>query len=300
MVHSLLKLWCKISLQFFFRKWEVHRHSPLLNTPTIFLANHPNAFLDAILIACSISQKPWFLARGEVFKSKWSSWILSKLRMIPIFRFRDGHSSLRKNEDMINRCADLLVRGESILLFPEGENSIEGTLLPLQKGFVKIAEAALKAKPDLNLAIVSVGINYTSKGFGGTALVNVGEWINYSEFVKNKSTVQILNSTWEKLNELITIVETDSVQKKNALIHHVNNFYFLINNFILKSLIGFVVSFIKEEQMKNSVRFAAGMFLAMPFYLAQSLVIFLLSNSWVIALLYFSSLRVSIEIRLKS
>ena len=301
MLHSLLKLWCKVSLHFFFRKWQVQFHSQLPNAPTIFLANHPNAFLDAILIARSIQQKPWFLARGEVFKSKWSAWILSKLRLIPIFRFRDGHGLLRKNEDIINSCAELLKRGESIILFPEGENSTQYNLLPLQKGFIKIAEAVLKVNSNLNLQIVPVGIQYSleTKGFGGTALVNFGKPINFPEFSKDKSTEQILNLMWERMDVLIAKKENlVYVPRKPNWLHQVNSIYFSINNFVLKSLIRLIVSRIKEEQMKNSVRFAAGLFLVPPIYLIQTALTWCLTNSWIVTIGYLISLPVSVRLKL--
>ncbi len=299
MLHSLLKLWSKVSLHFFFRKWQFHFHSQLPNAPIIFLANHPNAFLDAILIACSLKQNPWFLARGEVFKNKWSAWVLSKLKLIPIFRFRDGHGSLRKNEDMINRCAQLLAKGESIILFPEGENSVEERLLPLQKGFVRIAETALVQNPDTNLQLVPVGVNYNgTKGFGATALLNFGEPISFSAFSKSKSTEEILDSTWLKLNELILPSETKTSQTKPNLLVKLNSVYFAVNNFILRALMGFFDSFIKEKQMKNSVRFATGMFLTFPVYIMQASLVFKLTSSLTITAVYLGSLLFTIQIKL--
>lgn len=303
MLHPLLKLWCKISLHFFFRKWQVHFHSPLPKAPIIFLANHPNAFLDAIIIACSIKQKPWFLARGEVFKGKRSAWILSKLRLIPIYRFRDGHSSLRKNENIIDRCSELLARGESIILFPEGENSLQATLLPLQKGFVRIAEAALDLNSNLNLQIVPVGIQYSleTKGFGGMALINFGEPVNFSEASKGKSTEQVLNLIWEKMNVLISNKVNQSIAlRKFNWLKQVIKIYFLINNYILKSLMDLIVSLIKEEPMKNSVQFATGIFLTLPIYLLQSTSVWMLTHSWLIAIIYFVSLLLSIQVQLSA
>lgn len=337
MLHSVLKLWCKISLPFFFRKWQVHFQSPLPNTPTIFLANHPNAFLDAILIACSIKQKPWFLARGEVFKSKRWAWVLSKLRLMPIFRFRDGHHTLRRNEEIFSRCGKLLATGDSIILFPEGDNSLQFNLLPLQKGFIRIAEAARKANPQLNIQIVPIGIQYSlnTKGFGGTALVNFGEPILYEPFTREKTTEEILALIWERMKGLLLYIERDSYQKKldylianrshftdllkqlhedqtvidrypaprpevaslkkRDIIHRINYFYFTVNHFFIRTLIQFVASLVKEEQMKNSVRFVSGMVFTPVLYLLQTAGIWLLTKSWVMATVYLGVTGISIR-----
>lgn len=297
MVHALLKFCCRQALPFFFRKWQAQLTAPLPAAPSIFLANHPNTFLDAILVACSTDRKIWFLARGEVFKSKWSAWILSKLGLIPIFRFRDGHESLRKNEDIIHRCAALLSNGDSLLLFPEGDNSMQGTLLPLQKGFIRIAEAALKMKPELNLQIIPVGIQYSAnKGFGGMAQVNVGGTMAYSSLAKEKTTEQVLTTTWQLMNDLLAAPVPNDPQQKLSLPAQLNHFYFLLNSFALRIILRLAASFVREEAMKNSVKFAVGMFLAWPVFFLQSVLVWQLSQSWIVSIFYFASLPLSVKI----
>ncbi len=343
MLYTALKFYCRTALNFFFRKWQVHFSSPLPQAPTIFVANHPNAFLDAILIACSIDHKPWFLTRGEVFKKKWSSFLLGRFKMLPIYRFRDGYGTLRKNDDMINKCAELLARGNSVLIFPEGDNSYHNYLPQLQKGFLRIGEAALKSDVSLNLKIVPIGIQYSleTKGFGGTALVSFGEAISFRDFSNGKSSEEMLKLIWEKMNSLILHIEKDGYNERlNHLLGHrslhpdlfqqlkedqkiadsypsvsessqrtirpttilsqSNSFYFRVNHFFLKQLIESITSLIKEDQMKFSVRFAAGIFLALPIYFIQSYLIGYLTHSIELALVYFISLPASLKAYLSS
>jgi 1-acyl-sn-glycerol-3-phosphate acyltransferase len=299
MVHAFLKFSCRLALHFFFRKWQTQSTTTLPVAPSIFLANHPNTFLDAILIACSTDRKIWFLARGEVFKSKWSAWILSKLGLIPIFRFRDGHESLRRNEDVIHRCATLLGNGDSLLLFPEGDNSTQGTLLPLQKGFIRIAEAALKMKPGLNLQIIPIGLQYSAnKGFGGVAQVNVGSAVPYTSLAKDKTIEQILTTTWRLMNNLVASPVPSDPKQKSSWPAQLNRFYFAVNILSLKLFVRLAASLIKEEAMKNSVKFAGGMFLAWPVFFLQSILVWQISQSWPAGILYFASLPLTVRIYL--
>ena len=129
--------------------------------------------------------------------------------------------------------------------------------------------------------------------------MNFGKPINFPEFSKDKSTEQILNLMWERMDVLIAKKENlVYVPRKPNWLHQVNSIYFSINNFVLKSLIRLIVSRIKEEQMKNSVRFAAGLFLVPPIYLIQTALTWCLTNSWIVTIGYLISLPVSVRLKL--
>jgi 1-acyl-sn-glycerol-3-phosphate acyltransferase len=177
LLYLLLKNYCRIALWFYFRKWQVHRHEPTPGSPVIFVANHQNAFLDAVLVGCSTPRHSWFLARANVFQKPWARTVLTWLKMRPVFRFRDGFSTLRKNDEMIEGCVDLLRQGESILIFAEGNHDHRWHLRPLQKGFARIAQAA--AKKNIAVKIVPVSLQYDSLNQAGSrVLVSFGKSIS--------------------------------------------------------------------------------------------------------------------------
>ena len=62
----------RLCLQIFCSKITILNKS-LLNTkgPVLLVANHPNSFLDAIIIAAFFKQKVYSLARGDAFKKPW-------------------------------------------------------------------------------------------------------------------------------------------------------------------------------------------------------------------------------------
>ena len=66
------------------------------------------------------------------------------LKMIPVFRFRDGLANVKKNAGAFEQTRALLKSKKSILIFPEGNHQASYYLRPLQKGI-----AGLRSIPKL-------------------------------------------------------------------------------------------------------------------------------------------------------
>ncbi len=219
-----------MALRFYYRTWQVQHHAPVPDGPLLFVANHPNAFLDGVLVSCSTSQNPWFLARGDVFQKAWAKKILGWLKLRPVFRFRDGFHTLRKNDEMIEGCVDLLSRNESILIFAEGDHSEPWSLLPLQKGFAKIALAAMKK--NIAVHIVPVALQYDSLNTAGSrVLVSVGKPISVMDSISlvTETKVQmevLMDRTYQSLKSMMVHIEPTEYEKT------VNDF---LQNRILKT-----------------------------------------------------------------
>lgn len=204
--YQLLKVYCQTVLRFYFSQWQVQKLSAIPDGPVIFVANHQNAFLDAVLIICSSHRNPWALARANVFKKKWANALLTLIQMMPVYRFRDGFDTLRKNEVIMDRCASLLKKGDAILIFGEGNHNEHYNLRPLQKGFVRIAQAALQHLPAVQ--IVPVGLHYENHtAFRSRVLVNFGSPISISKNYFDENPVQqtelLLKTVADKLTPLI-------------------------------------------------------------------------------------------------
>ena len=101
-IYRSFKIYCRIVLWFYFKKWQVRNAMTIPDGPVIFVANHQNAFLDAIIIGCSSPRNPWFLTRANVFQKELVKKILNTFKMTPVYRFRDGFSTLRKNDEVID------------------------------------------------------------------------------------------------------------------------------------------------------------------------------------------------------
>lgn len=220
-IYRTLKNYSGFALWFYFKRWQVHEHAPIPTGPVIFVATHQNAFLDAVIMACSTKRDPWFITRANVFNKPLVKKILAILQMLPVYRFRDGFSTLRKNDETIDTCATLLSKGECILIFGEGNHNDRWFLRPLQKGFARIGIAA-EEKNDwkLGVKIVPVGIQYDSHTkFRSRVLVNFGKPILMSEVCSSLNTNQqnidtLIKRTEDELRSLILHIPPDQYETK--------------------------------------------------------------------------------------
>ncbi len=174
-----LKQYCRLALRLFFRQWQVRFVAPLPKGPVIFVANHQSAFMDAILVICSSAANPWSIARANIFGKPWAVKALTLVQIKPLYRFRDGFSTMRKNDAAMEEYAQMLINGQSLLIFAEGNDDGYWKLRPLQKGFARIAlRAEEKSNYTLGLTIVPVGIQYEDHAkFRSRVLVTFGEAI---------------------------------------------------------------------------------------------------------------------------
>ncbi|MEM7454885.1 MAG: lysophospholipid acyltransferase family protein [Planctomycetota bacterium] len=92
----------------------------------IICANHVSN-LDPIVIGCAVPRRTNFLAKISLIKTPGLGWLIDKLDAIPINREAGGASGMKET---LRR----LKRNESVLIFPEGTRSPDGTLQPVQSG----------------------------------------------------------------------------------------------------------------------------------------------------------------------
>jgi 1-acyl-sn-glycerol-3-phosphate acyltransferase len=163
MIYSALRFLMYFALRVFFRRVYFSNIQELPKDEALILAcNHPNSFLDAIILATLLPRPLHFLARSDVFDKAWKRWLLNKIHLIPIYRLEEGVENLSKNENTFRICIDILKKKGVILIFSEGICVQEKRLRPLKKGTAKLAfRAESEAGFQLGLQVMAVGINYT-------------------------------------------------------------------------------------------------------------------------------------------
>ena len=177
--YQLARLWVKFTLgKLFLRRVEIRGLDKIdPKKPIILAPNHQNALLDALLTTTSLKQQPVFLARADIFEKDFFCAVLRWMRMLPVYRIRDGYDSLKKNEDIFDQCVNYLGTKNTLILFPEGDHSDKRHLRPLKKGLARIAfEAEKKHGCELGLQIIPVGIDYSDyRKFRGRATIIIGD-----------------------------------------------------------------------------------------------------------------------------
>lgn len=129
----------------------------------LFIANHQNALIDAILIPTTTRREIHFLARASAFRKKFVSKLLSTINMIPIYRLRDGFNTIEKNKSIFTKCVGILSKNGAVEIFAEGEHHLDRRIIPLKKGFARILLETFQKNPGLDVHIVPVGLNYDSR-----------------------------------------------------------------------------------------------------------------------------------------
>lgn len=105
---------------------NVPRTGALIITP-----NHIS-FSDPPIVEAVIKRHSWFMATNELFEMKILGPLARLMRGFPIKQDSPDRAALRKTEE-------LLKRGESVVVFPEGHVSKDGRLQPIQHGTIMVA-----------------------------------------------------------------------------------------------------------------------------------------------------------------
>lgn len=150
----------------------------------IYAPNHQNALMDALAILATLKTQPIFLARADIFKKKSIANILTFLKILPIYRIRDGKESLENNEAIFRKTIDVLKNKNGLVILPEGTHGDKRKLKTLKKGISRIVFEAEEANDfKLNIKIVPIGLDWTHyQHFRSRLFVNFGEPINVSEY----------------------------------------------------------------------------------------------------------------------
>lgn len=184
--------------------------------PVLFCSNHPNAFMDALVLGSTIHRRTWFLARSDVFRKKWLANFLGFIGIIPIYRLLEGAENLSKNDDTFDKCSKMLEQNKAIMIFSEGLCIQERRLRKLKKGTARIAFGS-EEKNDfkLNLTIVPVGMNYSATPwkfrkpvyiqFGKPFAVN--EYKELYEKDKARAMNQFTRDLEDRMREQLLIIE---------------------------------------------------------------------------------------------
>ena len=214
--YNIVKLWLRTGLFFYYTRIKVvGRENIPKNKPIMLLANHQNALMDPLMIAMNCGVKPYFLARSDLFKNPLVSKFLHYLQMIPIYRFRDGRDTLKNNPAIFKKCGDLLVQGETVMLFPEGNHGIlRRVRWPMRKGFVRMIFCALEKEPNLDIRVLPVGLNYLeAEGFPDSVSMYIGKDFAVQDYYDpndlTQSEIKLKNEIYKRLKVLTTHIQDE-------------------------------------------------------------------------------------------
>ena len=154
----------RFALRVFFRRIEVvGRERVPRSGATVFVLNHPNGLVDPVFVLCHAPRRVSFLAKSTLFKMPVIGYLVRAMEAIPVYRKQDAGEDTSKNRETFGRSAELLRRGGTLAICPEGKSHSEPSLQPLKTGAARIALGAASSGAALDLKIVPAGLYYTAK-----------------------------------------------------------------------------------------------------------------------------------------
>jgi 1-acyl-sn-glycerol-3-phosphate acyltransferase len=202
---------------FYFAYWLYHRKIVILgkenipkNKPVIYAPNHPNALHDDLSIVFSAPHQVVWLGRADMFKSRFARPFLKFLKIIPVYRIRDGKESLSSNDKTFREAIRVLQSNNAVGLYPEGDNSVNWQMKPHKKAIPRIVFLGGELTDfTLDVKIVPTGFYFDQKhNFGRRLLIIFGKPLSvkdyYEAYRENpfKATISLRNDLQQAILQL--------------------------------------------------------------------------------------------------
>ncbi len=200
----------------------------------IFAPNHQNALMDAMAVLCTTKRQPVFLARADIFRKRSIARILYFLKILPVYRIRDGYSTLKQNDETFEDTLRVIKHKNGLVILPEGNHAGFRKLRQLKKGICRIAFLAEEATNfSLDVKIIPVGIEYSHYWFFRQVLTVVyGKPISVSDYytLYKENPPQALSDLRDRLSVeikklMVHIEEVDDYEAIDELRSIINGKY---------------------------------------------------------------------------
>ncbi len=168
-LHSYARWWGRIGLWLAGIDLRVDgRENLLSDRPVIYMSNHQSNFDILALFAGLPGQFRW-LAKEELFHIPLFGLAMRRAGYIPLDR-----SDRKKSIQSMKAAARRIAAGASVVIFPEGTRSPDGSLLPLKKGGFHLAlESQVPIVPIMILGSGKILPKHSRWIRGGTIRITV-------------------------------------------------------------------------------------------------------------------------------
>jgi 1-acyl-sn-glycerol-3-phosphate acyltransferase len=131
---------------FLFTRFEVRGKANVPRRGAILVSANHLSLMDPPVVGVSLGRTIIFMAKEELFRSRFSGYFISRFGAFPVHRGRVDREALRQAEGV-------LARGRALVMFPEGSRGAGH----LREGFTGAAMIATRAK----VPVLPVGITGT-------------------------------------------------------------------------------------------------------------------------------------------
>src|SRR5438105_7239304 len=142
--------------------------------PVLLCINHPNNFIDSLVVGAAVRRKVHYLATAALFRNPLIARFLLTAGAIPVYRKQDDPDKMDKNADAFAACAAAFEGGALVAIYPEGTTHAEARVQRIKTGAARIA-LAWEAAHSRTLTLLPVGLTFEArKSFRARVLVSFG------------------------------------------------------------------------------------------------------------------------------
>jgi 1-acyl-sn-glycerol-3-phosphate acyltransferase len=292
-LYSLLKRYARFAIKIYCTRIVINKPEVLKSKgPLLFASNHPNSFLDGMILTTLLDEPLYSLARGDAFKKNSINKLLRSLKLLPVYRTSEGVENLEHNYTTFNACRETFKEKGMVLIFSEGKCENEWHLRPLKKGTARLSITSWNQ--NIPLTVLPMAFNYSSfKKFGKEVHLFFGEPIEKERILQEETEGKQLlafnkqlNTQLQKMVYEIAPADQQTV-RKIFCIKRKTSFYFLIvpaiAGWILHALLFYPCKIIAERFTSSghydSVQ-ASLLLVLYPVYVAALVWFAFLSFSW--------------------
>src|SRR5712664_2933282 len=162
-VRAVARFW----LWFFFKTVDVRRPERVPRKgPVLLCINHPNNFIDSLVVGAALRRKVHYLATAALFRNPLVARFLLAAGAIPVWRKQDAArpdaAAADRNADTFAACAAAFDHGALIAIYPEGTTHAEARVQRIKTGAARIA-LGFEARHPGTLTVVPVGLSFEAR-----------------------------------------------------------------------------------------------------------------------------------------
>lgn len=215
LTYAILRPFVQLAHRLFYKEFHViGRNNIPKDKPVIFAPNHMNGLMDDMIIVNTAPGQTVFVGRADIFKKKLIASFLNFIKIIPIYRIRDGKDSLKKNKKTFNKIVEILKHNTNICLYPEAGQIGKRSMLTHKKAIPRIVFLAHETlKESLDIQIIPVGITFSHLyKYRSNLVVQYGKPIStqaYCEIFDKEGVHRATIALREKIRDEISALTVD-------------------------------------------------------------------------------------------
>lgn len=186
--------------------------------PLLLAGNHPNSLLDPLFLAAVARRPVRFLAKAPLFSDPWTSWAVTAVGAIPVYRPRDNPALVRQNADTFRAAHDALLAGAAVGIFPEGMSHDAPSIASLRTGAARIALGA-RSRLGRVFPIIPVGLVLRNKEeFRSGVHVLVGEPVRWDDIAGTEDSPEAVKELTARIDRALRAVTLNLEQWEDSVL----------------------------------------------------------------------------------